>query len=127
MELVAAAGLDPPPAPDGVPPVATGTPPEVIVEGEEEDDGTQGLPAAFQRLPPKGGRSAPTLGLPVPLTPALSGAGRADVLACRDGGGQPTAVVDRFTGRRLDVACWMPDGTDSPLPSLAADLEALTP
>lgn len=124
MGLVASAREQPPPAPDGVEPSqqATDAVPEVIVEGEDDEEEARGLPAAFQRLPPKGGRSAPTLGLPVPVTSALSLIARADVDACRGEGGQATVVVDRYTGKMVEVACWLPDGTAGPLPSLAADL-----
>ncbi|KAA5606488.1 hypothetical protein F1188_06385 [Roseospira marina] len=125
MELVAAAGDAPPPQPDAPPAEETAPPPapEVVVEGEEEEE-PRGLPAAYQRVPPKGGRSAPQIGLPVPVTAALPLAARVEADACVSEGGQPTAVVDRFSGRMLGGACWLADGTARTLPALADHLGA---
>jgi len=123
MGLVAEAGDGPPPSPDGTetPENMADTPaPEVVVEGEQETP--RGLPAAFQRTPPKAGRSAPRLGLPVNMTAALDPAASDDAQSCLSSGGRPVAEVDRFTGKVLAAACWMGDGTSTPLPSLAFHL-----
>jgi hypothetical protein len=91
---------------------------------EEEEEEPRGLPAAYQRTPPMGGRSAPRVGVPVPASAGLPQVARAAVAACRTGGGQPTAVFDRLSSRLLTAECRMPDGTATALPALAADLGA---
>jgi len=88
-------------------------PPTVVVEEEEDEE--DGLPAAFQRLPPKGGRSAAEVGVPLPplvisslgLPPMLEAA----LTVCADEGGQMTTVHDRTTGGLLRAECRHPDGT----------------
>ena len=62
MELVAGARPEPPDQTAGTGADTGASPPTVIVE-EEEEDGTGPLPAAFQRLPPRGGRSAARIGV----------------------------------------------------------------
>ncbi|MBB4284926.1 hypothetical protein [Roseospira goensis] len=126
MKLVAGAGPEPPPARAAAPaPEATPAPAPTVVLEETEEAAPRGLPAAFQRLPPRGGRSAPTVGIPV----AADGGGLPDAVsagaaACRAEGGQPTAVFTRLTGEALAAACRRPDGTETPLPALAAHLGA---
>ncbi len=121
MDIVAASGPEPPPqrmAPEEDP----APPPTVIVE-EEEDPGERPLPAAFQRPPPKGGRSAAEVGVPVAAELLSSRAFpvslAAPVAACQDDGGQVTAVYDRLTGALLRSECRKPDNTATPLGPLA--------
>jgi len=123
MELVAGARTSPPEQPDGAGETEEEPPTTVIVEGEE-DDGTGPLPAAYQRMPPRGGRSAAGVGVPVPLQGLMDGSGAMLARACRDEPGQPTAVFDRHGGRLLGAECRLADGTSLPLPALSTDLGA---
>jgi len=129
MDIVAASGPEPPPqrmAPEEDP----APPPTVIVE-EEEDPGQRPLPAAFQRLPPKGGRSAAEVGVPVPAllmsSPPLPAGLATAVTACQTDGGQVTAVHDRLTGALLRSECRLPDNTATPLGPLAEVLSGSDP
>jgi len=124
MGLVAAAEYGPPPPPGETETPETVAPPpapEIIMEEQEEEE-PRGLPAAFQRTPPMAGRSAPRLGLPVNITAALDPMASDDAQSCLSSGGRPVAEVDRFSGKVLAAACWMGDGTSTPLPSLASHL-----
>lgn len=123
MELVAGAGNAPPEQPDGTEQPDEGPPPTVIVE-DEDDDATGPLPAAYQRMPPRGGRSAAGVGVPVPLQGLMEGSGAMLARACQDEPGQPTAVFDRHGGRLLGAECRLADGTSLPLPALSTDLGA---
>lgn len=124
MELVAGARPEPPEQKTGPDADPDQPPPTVIVEDEEEDD-TSPLPAAFQRLPPRGGRSAARIGVPVPVQSVLGARVRMVTQACLDEPrGQPTAVFDRHTGRAIDAECRLADGTSIPLPHLAVEIGA---
>jgi hypothetical protein len=123
MELVAGARPEPPERVAGPGGESDAPPPTVIVE-EEEEDGTGPLPAAFQRLPPRGGRSAARIGVPVPVQSVLGASARMVAQVCLDEPGQPTAVFDRHTGRVLDAECRLADGRSIPLPPLAMELGA---
>ncbi|MQX36127.1 hypothetical protein [Roseospira navarrensis] len=124
MDLVASAGDGPPPPPDAEAPVEA-PPPPVVVEGEDDAEAPKGLPAAFQRMPPRGGRSAAVLGLPLPLMPGLYQASGGEVAACTEAGGQPSVRVDRLSGAILDSVCLLPDGALTPLPTVAAEVATM--
>ena len=123
MDIVAASGPEPPPQREALD-ADLGPPLTVIVE-EEEEPGPRSLPAAFQRLPPKGGRSAAEVGVPVPTVllspPAVPLGLAAAVTECQEDGGQVTAVYDRLTGALLRGECRAPDNTATPL-GFVADL-----
>lgn len=119
MELAAAASPGPPP--DRVAPEVVPEPPPTVVLEEIEEEEPRGLPAAYQRTPPKGGRSAAQVGVPI-RADMLPIEARSMVAACGESGGQPTAVFDRITGKQLGVECRAPDGSAAPMPALAAYL-----
>lgn len=127
MKLIAAAQPDPPPMRSGDPVASEqdqAPPPTVVVRDEDTEEAARdgGLPEAYQRTPPRGERSAPRVGVPVPDSAGLSLAARADLATCRDQGGEATAVHDRYTGRLLFAECRLADGTALPLPSLAGHM-----
>ncbi|MBB4266086.1 hypothetical protein [Roseospira visakhapatnamensis] len=130
MEVLAASSTAPPPRREGPP--DAGPPPTVIVEQEVEDDeDAASLPAAFQRLPPLGGRSAAEVGVPVPAV-LLSSWSPPEPLAalisvCGDEGGQVTAVYDRLTAALMRTECRHADGTATPLEPLSDRLGAPAP
>lgn len=121
MDIVAASGPEPPPQRDA--PEAVPSPPPTVIVKEEEDPAERPLPAAFQRLPPKGGRSTAEVGVPMPAvllsSPALPASLGAAVTGCQEDGGQVTAVYDRLTGALLRSECRKPDDTATPLGPLA--------
>jgi hypothetical protein len=120
MELAAAASPEPPPARQ-VPPDAPAPPPTVVVEPGNEAEEPRGLPAAFQRLPPRGGRSAPLLGVPVRPN-LLPSQARAPVALCIEAGNQATVLFNRTSGVMVGAECRTPDGEAMPLTVLTADL-----
>jgi hypothetical protein len=120
MELAAASSPEPPPARQG-PPDAPAPPPTVVVEPGDEAEEPRGLPAAFQRLPPKGGRSAPLLGVPV-RPDLLPSQARAPVALCIEAGNQATVLFNRTSGVMVGAECRTPAGEATPLTVLTADL-----
>jgi|GEM_PF-2704785 len=119
MDLAAAASSDPPP--DRVAPEVVPEPPPTVVLEEIEEEEPRGLPAAYQRTPLKGGRSAAQVGVPI-RADMLPIEARGLVAACGESGGQATAVFDRITGNPLGVECRAPDGSAAPMTALAAYL-----
>ncbi len=124
MELVAGAGLDAPVQPDEADGEAEETAPTTVIVEDEADNRIGPLAAAAQRMPPRGGRSAVRIGVPVPARVLPEGSGAMLARACLDEPGQPTAVFDRHSGRLLDAECRLADGSSLPLPALASELGA---